>query len=198
MVTKPGAGTIWSAATSSATASSTSSSPRPTRPAASDQGRGNSGVMIFGRYEIQVLDSYDNLTYADGQAAAIYGQYPPLVNASRKPGQWQTYDIIFTAPRFKADGSVESPGLRHRPAQRRRSSTTTRRIVGPMAYRSLPHYQRPRPQGPDRPPGPRQPRPVPQHLGPRDQGLRPALSPDLTARLGDDPGRGVAAGAPRE
>ena len=63
-----------------------------------DQGRGNSGVMFFSRYEIQVLDSYDNLTYADGQAAAIYGQYPPLVNASRKPGDWQSYDIVFTAP----------------------------------------------------------------------------------------------------
>jgi hypothetical protein len=74
-----------------------------------DQGRGNSGVEIFSRYEVQVLDSYENLTYPDGQAAAIYGQYPPLVNASRPPGQWQTYDIIFNAPRFAADGKLESP-----------------------------------------------------------------------------------------
>ena len=68
---------------------------------AASQGRGNSGVLIMGLYEIQVLDSYNNVSYADGQAAAIYGQYPPLVNASRKPGEWQTYDIIFEAPRFK-------------------------------------------------------------------------------------------------
>ena len=58
------------------------------------QGRGNNGVNIYGQYEIQVLDSYNNPTYADGQAAAIYGQTPPLVNASKPPGEWQTYDII--------------------------------------------------------------------------------------------------------
>ena len=69
------------------------------------QGRGNSGVMIMGLYEVQVLDSYKNKSYADGQAAAIYGQYPPAVNVSRKPGQWQSYDIIFEAPRYK-DGKV--------------------------------------------------------------------------------------------
>lgn len=74
------------------------------------QGRGNSGVFFgFGRYEIQVLDSYENKTYADGQAGAVYGQYPPLVNASRPPGQWQTYDIIYTAPRFDAAGKLLSP-----------------------------------------------------------------------------------------
>jgi hypothetical protein len=67
------------------------------------QGRGNSGVFLMGKYEIQVLDSYDNRTYADGHAGAIYGQYPPLVNVSRKPGEWQTYDIIFVAPRFDGD-----------------------------------------------------------------------------------------------
>jgi hypothetical protein len=67
------------------------------------QGRGNSGVFLMGMYEIQVLDSYDNITYADGQAAAIYGQYPPLVNASRKPGEWQTFDIFFAAPRFEGE-----------------------------------------------------------------------------------------------
>lgn len=64
------------------------------------QGRGNSGVFLMGKYEVQVLDSYDNKTYADGQAAAIYGQKPPLVNVCKKPGQWQTYDIIFHAPVF--------------------------------------------------------------------------------------------------
>jgi hypothetical protein len=64
------------------------------------QERGNSGIILMGRYEVQVLDSYDNPTYADGGAAAIYGQYPPLVNVCRKPGEWQTYDIFFEAPRF--------------------------------------------------------------------------------------------------
>ncbi len=64
------------------------------------QGRGNSGVFLMGLYEIQVLDGYDNPTYADGITAAIYGEYPPLVNACRRPGEWQTYDIIWTAPRF--------------------------------------------------------------------------------------------------
>lgn len=70
------------------------------------QNRGNSGVIFMGRYEIQVLDSYKNPTYADGQAAAIYGQYPPLVNASKKPGEWQTYDIVFEAPRFEGEKLV--------------------------------------------------------------------------------------------
>ena len=70
------------------------------------QGRGNSGVFLMGLYEIQVLDSYDNPTYADGGAGSIYGQHPTLVNASRKPGEWQSYDIIFTAPRFDGDTLV--------------------------------------------------------------------------------------------
>jgi hypothetical protein len=70
------------------------------------QGRGNSGVFLMGLYEVQVLDSYRSDTYADGQAAAIYGQYPPLVNACRPPGEWQSYDIYFRAPRFDAAGRV--------------------------------------------------------------------------------------------
>ena len=74
------------------------------------QGRGNSGVFLLGKFEIQVLDSYNNPTYPDGQAAAMYGQYPPLVNASRPPGEWQTYDIVFTAPRF-AQGRLEKPAI---------------------------------------------------------------------------------------
>jgi hypothetical protein len=73
------------------------------------QGRGNSGVFLMGRYEIQVLDSYQNRTYADGQAAAVYGQTPPLVNASRPPGQWQTYDIVFEGTRFAANGALRRP-----------------------------------------------------------------------------------------
>jgi 3-keto-disaccharide hydrolase len=81
----------------------------PTPPTGTGQGRGNSGVYIMGLYETQVLDSYHNTTYPDGQAAAIYGEFPPLVNASRPPGQWQTYDIIFHAPRFDATGRVTRP-----------------------------------------------------------------------------------------
>jgi hypothetical protein len=73
------------------------------------QNRGNSGLFLMGRYEVQVLDSYQNDTYPDGQAAALYGQHPPLVNASRPPGEWQTYDIVFRRPRFRADGTLESP-----------------------------------------------------------------------------------------
>ena len=73
------------------------------------QERGNSGVFLMGRYEVQVLDSYGNITYPDGQASAVYGQYPPLVNASRPPGEWQTYDIVFHRPRFDASGNVTRP-----------------------------------------------------------------------------------------
>jgi hypothetical protein len=73
------------------------------------QGRGNSGVYLMGSYEVQILDSYDNETYFDGQAGAIYKQTPPLVNACRPPGEWQTYDILWTAPRFAEDGTVKTP-----------------------------------------------------------------------------------------
>ncbi|MCC9607728.1 DUF1080 domain-containing protein [Blastopirellula sp. JC732] len=76
----------------------------------SGQGRGNSGIFLFGKYEVQVLDSYDNPTYFDGQSASIYKQSPPMVNASRKPGEWQSYDIIFNAPTFKKDGTFDKPG----------------------------------------------------------------------------------------
>jgi len=75
------------------------------------QERGNSGVYLLGKFEVQVLDSYHNPTYPDGQAAALYGQFPPQVNASRPPGSWQTYDIAFTAPRFKADGMLSQPAI---------------------------------------------------------------------------------------
>ncbi|MEI6151576.1 MAG: DUF1080 domain-containing protein [Chitinophagia bacterium] len=75
----------------------------------SGQARGNSGVYIMGKYEIQVLDSYNNSTYSNGQAGAVYKQHVPLVNASRKPGEWQAYDIVFTAPVFKENGDLESP-----------------------------------------------------------------------------------------
>lgn len=68
------------------------------------QGRGNSGVFLQARYEVQVLDSYDNRTYRNGQAGSLYKQHPPLVNACKGPGEWQVYDIIYTAPRFNDDG----------------------------------------------------------------------------------------------
>jgi hypothetical protein len=82
----------------------------PDPPKGSDQGRGNSGIFLFGRYEIQVLDCFDNKTYADGATGSIYGQTAPLVNACRKPGTWETYDIVFVGPRFK-DGELETPAL---------------------------------------------------------------------------------------
>ena len=73
------------------------------------QGRGNSGVFLQGIYEVQVLDSYDNRTYSNGQAASIYKQSMPLVNACKAPGEWQTYDIIYRAPIFDEEGKLASP-----------------------------------------------------------------------------------------
>ncbi|HEV7386462.1 MAG TPA: DUF1080 domain-containing protein, partial [Phenylobacterium sp.] len=81
----------------------------------SGQGRGNSGVFLASTgpgdagYELQILDSYNNPTYVNGQAGSLYKQHPPLVNASRKPGEWQTYEVIWTAPVFSADGKLVSP-----------------------------------------------------------------------------------------
>ena len=83
----------------------------PSTVVGSSQDRGNSGVFLAGVFEIQVLDSFENPTYADGQVAAMYGQYPPLVNASRRPGEWQSYDIAFTAPRFSSAGELSSPAI---------------------------------------------------------------------------------------
>ena len=113
----------------------------PVPPKGRDQGRGNSGVMMFGIYEFQILDCFDNLTYADGHASAIYGQYPPLVNASRKPGDWQTYDILFTAPRFKSDGALESPAyatVLHNGVVVHNHTA----LLGPMKFRGLPQYSK--------------------------------------------------------
>jgi hypothetical protein len=78
----------------------------PTPAQGESQGRGNSGVFFMSQYEVQILDCYENLTYPDGQTAALYGQFPPLVNACRKPGEWQSYDIVFEAPRFDGDKLV--------------------------------------------------------------------------------------------
>ena len=106
-----------------------------------DQDRGNSGVFFGGgRYEVQVLDSYDNVTYADGQAAAIYGQYPPLVNASRPPGEWQSYDIVYHRPRFDAVGKLLSPArlsVTHNGVDVQKDV----KLVGPTANGSRPPYE---------------------------------------------------------
>ena len=83
----------------------------PTVVKGDSQGRGNSGVFLIGAFEVQVLDSYRNPSYADGQAGAMYGQYPPEVNACRKPGEWQTYDITFRAPRFDKAGKLKKAAV---------------------------------------------------------------------------------------
>jgi hypothetical protein len=82
----------------------------PLIPEAKSQARGNSGVYLQGRYEIQILDSFNNPTYANGSCGALYGQYAPLVNACRPPEQWQTYDIVFHAPSCGVDGKITTPG----------------------------------------------------------------------------------------
>ncbi|MGI8990020.1 MAG: 3-keto-disaccharide hydrolase [Bryobacteraceae bacterium] len=82
----------------------------PYMPEAKSQARGNSGVYLQGRYEIQILDSYRNPTYANGSCGALYGQYAPLVNVCRKPGEWQTYDIVFHAPQCDGSGKLSKPG----------------------------------------------------------------------------------------
>ncbi len=81
----------------------------PAEVAGESQGRGNSGVFLQGIYEVQVLDNYNNRTYRNGQAGSVYKQHPPLVNACKAPGEWQTYDIIYTAPRFNKDGTYFTP-----------------------------------------------------------------------------------------
>jgi 3-keto-disaccharide hydrolase len=103
------------------------------------QGRGNSGVFLLGLYEIQVLDNYDNPTYPDGLTGGIYGQFPPLVNASRKPGEWHTYDIIWEGPKFDGD-SLVTPArvtvffngvlLHH-----------AKELQGPTQHKELAHYE---------------------------------------------------------
>ena len=110
------------------------------------QARGNSGVFLMGRYEVQVLDSYENRTYADGQAAALYGQHPPRVNSSRPPGQWQSYDILFSAPRFAGERLV-SPArvtVRHNGVV----VQSDQLFLGTTVHRALPAYAAHEPQAP--------------------------------------------------
>jgi hypothetical protein len=110
----------------------------PTGARGSSQSRGNSGVFLQGLYEVQVLDSYQNPTYADGQAGAIYGQWPPLVNAVRPPGEWQTYDIFFEAPRF--DGAKLSEPACLTVVLNGVLVQNHRRAMGPTVYRQAAHY----------------------------------------------------------
>jgi hypothetical protein len=112
----------------------------PTPPAGESQERGNSGVYLMGLYEVQVLDSYHNRTYPDGQAGAVYGEYPPLVNASRPPGQWQAYDIVFHGPRFDASGQLLRPA-RMTIFQNGVLVQDDAVLVGPTANQARPPYK---------------------------------------------------------
>lgn len=117
----------------------------PSPPRGEGQGRGNSGVYLMSHYEIQVLDSYGNDTYPDGQAAALYGQRPPLGNASRAPGRWQTYDIVFRRPRFAPDGAVIEPArvtVFHNGVLVHDNAAFTGRTVHGKAARYEPHADR--------------------------------------------------------
>jgi prepilin-type processing-associated H-X9-DG protein len=113
----------------------------PSPPTGESQERGNSGVFLMGLYEVQVLDSYHNVTYADGHAGAIFGQFPPLVNASRPPGEWQTYDIVFHRPQFDAAGHVVAPA-RMTVFQNGVLVQDNVALSGPTAYQRRPPYQR--------------------------------------------------------
>lgn len=104
------------------------------------QGRGNSGIYLMGLYEVQVLDSFENATYFDGQAGSIYKQTPPLANAMRKPGEWNTYDIVFTAPRFKGNGDIDQPG-HVTLIQNGVLMLNHFELMGPTGYTAAPHHQ---------------------------------------------------------
>ncbi len=104
------------------------------------QGRGNSGIFMQERYELQVLDSYESVTYSNGQAGSIYKQSIPLVNACRKPGEWQTYDVIYTAPRFSDNGRIIVPAY-ITVIQNGILVQNHTQILGPTEYKGLPVYQ---------------------------------------------------------
>ena len=116
----------------------------PSEVKGNSQGRGNSGVFLNGVFEIQVLDSFDNITYPDGQASAMYGQFPPMVNASKPPGEWQTYDILFEGPRWDEGGKLT-----------RKARTTVlhngvavhhgQELIGNTGHRVVGNYDRPHP-----------------------------------------------------
>jgi hypothetical protein len=102
------------------------------------QGRGNSGVLLMGLYEIQVLDAYKNVTYADGTAGAIYGQWPPLANVARPPGEWNVYDIVFEAPKF--DGETVVKKAYQTVFWNGVVVHNRKEVMGPMVYRQVAHY----------------------------------------------------------
>lgn len=104
------------------------------------QNRGNSGIFFQGKYELQILDSYNNRTYINGQAASIYKQHPPLVNACREPHKWQYYDVVFIAPRFKTDGTLFSPA-RITVFQNGILVQNNTQIYGTTEYVGLPKYE---------------------------------------------------------
>jgi hypothetical protein len=112
----------------------------PSPAVGASQDRGNSGVFLMNTYEVQVLDSYQSKTYADGQAAALYGQFPPLVNATRKPGEWQVYDIVFHAPAFAADGAVTAPA-RMTVFHNGVLVHDNEALTGPTAHKARPPYK---------------------------------------------------------
>lgn len=118
----------------------------PASAAGRSQNRGNSGLFFMGLYEVQILDNFDNPTYADGTAGAIYGQWPPLANALRRAGDWQSYDVVFEAPRFNG-GTLVKPAyitafVNGVLVHNRKAS------AGPMVYRSLAKYEPHAPEGP--------------------------------------------------
>ncbi len=111
------------------------------------QGRGNSGVFLLGAFEIQVLDSYNNKSYADGQASAIYGYKPPLVNACRPPGKWQTYDIIFEGPKWDSEGNL----LKRAYVTVMHNGVLTHHrqdFLGPGGHKQVPNYNNVQESGP--------------------------------------------------
>ncbi len=111
----------------------------PTEIKGSSQARGNSGLLLMHRYEVQVLDSSDNKTYADGQAGAIYGWWPPLVNAAKKPGEWHTYDLVFEAPKFEGGKLAKKAfvTLFHNGVMLH----NRQEVGGPMAHRVVKQYE---------------------------------------------------------
>jgi len=115
-------------------------SPAEVDPEKKSQGRGNSGIFMQERYELQVLDNYNNRTYRNGQAGSFYKQYAPLVNVCKKPGEWQTYDIIWTAPRFKEDGTLFLPAratVLHNGVLVQNNVS----LLGPTEYIGIPKYK---------------------------------------------------------
>jgi hypothetical protein len=114
--------------------------PAEVNPESKSQGRGNSGIFMQEKYELQVLDNYNNRTYRNGQAGSFYKQYAPLVNVCRKPGEWQTYDVIYTAPRFKEDSTLFTPA-RATVLQNGVLVQNNIQLSGPTEYIGIPKYK---------------------------------------------------------